>query len=114
MGFETWIGLLITIAAAVVAMVNAQGFPARHRDQYAPTANYLSRAASFSSRISRCRIDILSMLRVISRTFQGNGLRSSIFPSLSTSTNMNPRGRILSLSGERAAGSVSVSTIPSR
>ena len=49
--------------------------------------------ADFASRISRCRIGSLSMVRVISRTSHGKGLRSCTRPSLLKMTNINPRGR---------------------
>jgi hypothetical protein len=71
-------------------------------------------AVSFCSRISRWRIGILSMLRLISRTSHGKGLRNSITPSLPTSTSINPRGRILSLSAAPSLGFVSVNTTTSR
>lgn len=71
-------------------------------------------AASRRSRISRSRSGVLSMDRPISRTLHGLGLRSFTTPSLSTNTIWNPRGRSFDRIGDRANGSVSVSTITSR
>ena len=68
----------------------------------------LSLASRFFSRSSRLRKGILSMLRVISRTSHGNGLRSFTPPSLPIIANMKPRGRSFSRNWDFALGSVSV------
>jgi hypothetical protein len=60
------------------------------------------------------RSGIPSMVRLISRTFHGPGLRNSISPSLPMITNINPRGRRRRRKSPRASGSVSVTTMTSR
>jgi len=66
------------------------------------------------SRISCWRMGILSMVREISRTSHGNGLRRYIVPSFPIRTSMKPLGCSLRRKAERASGSVSVSTTTSR
>ena len=66
------------------------------------------------SRISRLRMGILSILRLISRTSHGKGLRILTAPSLPMSTSMNPRGRSLRRSCDIFSGSVSAITTTSR
>ena len=66
------------------------------------------------SRISCCRIGILSMERDSSRTSQGAGLRSLICPSLPTNASINARGRNLVRRALRSSGSVSVIKMTSR
>jgi hypothetical protein len=58
------------------------------------------------SRISCCRMGILSMDAEISRTFQGKGLRKYGLPSLPITTSIKPRGRSCSRSGD--GGGISV------
>ncbi len=60
------------------------------------------------SSISRWRMGILSIVRLISRISQGNGLRSFTPPSLPTRTKANPFGRNSVRSVDFAEGSVSV------
>lgn len=66
------------------------------------------------SRISCWRNGILSIEREISRTSQGAGLRSLIWPSLPTMASINARGRNRVRKSLRASGSVSVIKITSR
>ena len=56
---------------------------------------------------------ILSILREISRTFQGEDLRRAIVPSLPISTSMKPRGLSCFLISDFLKGSVSISTTTS-
>lgn len=70
--------------------------------------------SALRSSTSCSRSGILSMVRLISRTLHGSGLRNSTSPSLPIITNMNPRGRSCTLKSLRAAGSVSVIMITSR
>lgn len=69
---------------------------------------------SYLSRSSCRRIGILSIAREISRTSQGNGLRSFTSPSLPTMASVKPRGRNRMRRADRATGSVSVITTTSR
>ncbi len=66
------------------------------------------------SRISCWRIGILSIVREISRTVHGDGLRSLMPPSLPISTKPKPRGCNAWRRVDRASGSVSTRTITSR
>jgi hypothetical protein len=70
--------------------------------------------SALRSSTSCSRSGILSMVRLISRTLHGPGLRNSTSPSLPMITNMNPRGRRRRRKSLRASGSVSVTTITSR
>jgi hypothetical protein len=69
--------------------------------------------SALRSSTSCSRSGILSMVRLISRTLHGSGLRNSTSPSLPIITNMNPRGRSCTRKSLRAAGSVSVRMITS-
>ena len=66
------------------------------------------------SRISCWRIGILSIVREISRTVHGEGLRSLTPPSLPISTKPKPRGCNAWRRADRASGSVSTRTMTSR
>jgi hypothetical protein len=72
------------------------------------------RPAGFLSSTSCRRSGNLSILRVISRTSHGSGLRMTGDRSLSISTRLNPRGRNRVRHSVFAAGSVSVTKMTSR